>query len=110
MKMQFENPANGYIEEVDGAWFYSLLFGCFYFAYKGAWMAAILVFIGSFFTVGLAWLLAPIYADDILRKSYLQKGWKEVTPTAVNANPRKPKPRGADHERKLADARKKMGW
>lgn len=107
MKMQFENPSNGYVEEIDGAWFYSLLFGAFYFAYKGALMAAILGFVAAMFTFGLSWLLMPIFADDILRKSYLQRGWKEIT-TAEDA-PVKPKPRSADHERKLAEARRKMG-
>lgn len=109
MKMQFENPANGYVEEIDGAWFYTLLFGCFYLAYKGAWIAAVLGFVAAIFTFGLSWLLMPIFADDILRKSYLQKGWKEVTTAAAAAAPLKPKARSANHERNLAEVRRKMG-
>jgi len=110
MKMQFENPANSYIEEVDGAWFYSLLFGCFYFGYKGAWMAAILTIVAAFLTFGLSWLLVPIFADDILRKNYLQRGWKEIEIPSTDTALPKQKPHGANHDRKLAEAKKKMGW
>ena len=110
MKMEFENPANGYVEEVDGAWFYTLIFGCFYLGYKGAWMAAILAFLAALLTAGISWLVLPIFADEIIRKSYLQRGWKELTPAPDDGPVPKPKKRSAEHERKLAEAKKKMGW
>jgi hypothetical protein len=110
MKMEFENTANGYVEEVDGAWFYMLIFGFFYLGYKGAWMAAILALVGAMLTAGISWLFLPIFADEIIRKSYLQRGWKELTPPPDDGPPPKPKKRSAEHERKLAEAKKKMGW
>ena len=110
MKMEFENPANSYVEEVDGAWFYTLIFGCFYLSYKGAWMAAILGFVSALMTAGISWLILPIFADEIIRKSYLQRGWEELTPAPDYILAPKPKKRSAEHERKLAEAKKKMGW
>jgi hypothetical protein len=110
MKMEFENQANAYVEEVDGAWFYTLIFGCFYLGYKGAWMAAVLAFFAALLTAGISWLVLPIFADEILRKSYLQRGWKEVTSAPSSGSAQRPKKRSADHERKLAEAKKKMGW
>ncbi|MFC0019515.1 hypothetical protein [Roseibacillus persicicus] len=108
--MEFENPTNGYVEEVDGAWFYTLLFGCFYLAYKGAWMAAIFAVIVAIFTFGISWLLLPIFAADILKKSYLQRGWIERTVETHNEQLTEPRKRSSEHQRKLNDVKKKMGW
>ena len=108
--MEFENPANNYVEEVDGAWFYTLIFGCFYLGYKGAWVAAILSFFAAFMTAGIAWFIIPIFADDILRKSYLRRGWRDVTKADTDQYAPKPVKRSADHEKRLAESKKKMGW
>lgn len=112
MKMQFEHPANGHMEEVDGAWFYTLLFGCFYLGYKNAWGAAVLAFATAFFTGGLAWLVMPFFAEDVIRKSYLRRGWKELPVAPVAAPSEKPKRSAkaeAEHQQKLAAAKQKMG-
>ena len=108
--MEFENPSNNYVEVVDGAWFYTLIFGCFYLGYKGAWMAAVLCFFAAFFTFGISWLIVPFFADDIVRKCYLQRGWRELTSAPKNSTRDSPKKPSAEHERKLAEAKKKMGW
>ncbi len=42
--MQFKNPNNGYIETVEYSGILTFLFGCFYFAFKGIWSHALLVF------------------------------------------------------------------
>lgn len=108
--LRFENPMNGHVEEVDGAWFWTLLFGCFYLGYKGAWGAAVLAFFAALFTAGLAWLVMPVFADDMIRKSFLGRGWKEL-PAEGKAEPAaKPKrsaAQEAEHRRKLQEAAKR---
>ncbi|HYE49591.1 MAG TPA: hypothetical protein VEB20_08370 [Azospirillaceae bacterium] len=83
----FENPMNGYREEVSGlSVLWTLLFGCFYFMFRGAWGAAVLSFLVvlalgsiSFGILGfLAWIIIALCAPAILRGMYLRRGWREV--------------------------------
>jgi len=108
MKMRFEQPTNGHVEEVDGAWFYTLIFGCFYLAYKGAWAAAVISFFAAMLTVGLSWLVMPVFADELIRKSFLSRGWKELPPDAdapvIKEKPKRSASQEAEHQRKLAAA------
>ena len=76
--MTFQNPANGYKEEVSMPGLWTLLFGCFYFAVKGIWTHFVLGFLLAVFTVGLSWLIYPFFATGIMRTHYLRKGWVEV--------------------------------
>ncbi len=77
--MRFRNPSNGYVEKVSGfAWFWVLLFGCIYFAVKGVWTHAVAGFILAFMTVGVSWLIYPLFASGIMRKHYLRKGCIEI--------------------------------
>lgn len=110
MKMKFENTTNGYVEEVDGAWFYALIFGCFYFAYKGAWIPAVFSLLASVASFGISWFILPFFADGILRKSYLQRGWVENHHSSGGGSEKMPPKRSAEHERKLAEVKRKMGW
>ena len=72
----FKNPSNGYTEEIGGStWFWCLLFGCFYFAYKGIWPHFIIGIALAVLTAGLSWLVYPFFAKGIVEKSYKQKGW-----------------------------------
>jgi|GEM_PF-6192740 len=71
----FVNPANGYRESVNTPCLWCLLFGCFYFAAKGCWGHAALAFLLALPTSGLSWLVYPFFAGDIVRRSYLRRGW-----------------------------------
>jgi hypothetical protein len=64
----FRNPANDYEERVSAPWFWCLLFGCFYFAFKGAWAHAIFSVIFALCTGGLSWLIYPFFARSIVEK------------------------------------------
>ena len=77
--MKFQNPTNGYIEEVPGAaWLWTLLFGSLYFAVRGVWGHAVVSLVLAFCTFGLSWLIYPFLAQGILEKQYLRKGWIRV--------------------------------
>jgi hypothetical protein len=76
--MRFENPANGYVEEVTYAPLWCLLFGCIYFAVKGVWTHAIAAAILAILTAGISWLVYPFFATDIMRTHYLRRGWIEL--------------------------------
>ena len=66
--MQFENPSNGYRESVSGlTWLWALLFGVFYFAYKGIWRHVFIGLIIGVLTAGFAWLIYPFFCE---RNSY----------------------------------------
>lgn len=74
----FENPANGYQEEVSLPWLWALLFGGFYFAVKGIWTHASVGLGLAFLTFGISWVVYPFFASTIVRRHYLRKGWREV--------------------------------
>jgi len=82
MAQFFENPANGYREKVGHAWLWTLLFGCFYFAYKGIWRHFVIAFFVAILTAGISWLIYPFFASRIIQRNYLQKGWKRTLPQA----------------------------
>lgn len=75
----FRHPLSGRTESVGPAWLWALLFGAFYFAYKGIWTHAIIGFVLAFLTLGVSWIAYAILAPGIVRKSYLQRGWVSVT-------------------------------
>lgn len=76
--MKFKNPANSYVEESPRPWLWALLFGFFYFAYKGSWEHAIIGAILALPTVGLSWVVYAFFARSIVRGTYLKKGWVEA--------------------------------
>lgn len=84
---RFRNPANGYVETIDKAWLWCLLFGCIYLAYKGAWMAAVLALLLAFLTGGLSWFVYPFFARQLVAKSYMQRGWQLVGGETTDAAP-----------------------
>lgn len=78
---RFINQQNNY-SEVGGtkfSWLWCLLFGCFYFAYKGAWNHAIIGFFVATFTVGVSWFIYPFFAYMIANNVYRRKGWVSVS-------------------------------
>lgn len=77
--MYFQNPANGYIEQVSSPGLWTLLFGPFYFASKGVWTHAAIAVIAVGATAGLSWLIYPFFAKRIVRTNFLRKGWRLTT-------------------------------
>lgn len=76
--MKFRNPQNGYVVEINHSGFWTLVFGCFYFARHGAWGFALIAFVTALFTCGISWLIFPFFGKKIIRDSYLRKGWVEI--------------------------------
>mgnify|MGYP005871475001 CR=1 FL=1 len=76
--MIFKNPVNGYVEESNLCWLWCLLFGFTYFAYKGAWGHSLISLILALCTAGISNFIYPFFATSVVRKHYLQKGWREV--------------------------------
>lgn len=98
MATYFMNPANRYIEKVTGAWtwLWPLLFGPFYYIYKGAWPYAFayllaLILLGGGQTGVLLsfvlWVVFAIAIYPVVRATYSRSGWIETDP---------------EHERELA--------
>lgn len=92
MSIRFENPANGYTEEVGlGAHFGMFCFGFLYLAYKGLWKHAVIwlgavgipAVFGASFVMAIALMLATLYftvmIQDILEEDYLRRGWNLVS-------------------------------
>ena len=82
---KFRNPVNGAEEVVDRAGLWCLLFGCFYFAYKGVWPQAILAGGLAFITAGVSWLVYPFFAQRVMEKYYLHNGWQRVGSQSATA-------------------------
>lgn len=92
MTRTFENTANGHQEDVgSGATVGAVLFGPFYFAYKGAWgwaaaeffVSAFLCFAGGaggFAIAVLLQLCLALAARGVVANAYLSRGWREVRP------------------------------
>jgi len=90
MTAYFSNPANGYIERATTSWtwLWALLFGPFFFLYKGAWPHALVLLVPAFLEpfqrgagAGLYFLMCIAYsvmASRVVRKTYLRKGWTEA--------------------------------
>lgn len=71
---------NGYKEETSKEWLWSLLFGAFYFAYKGIWIHFVIYLILAIATGGVGliflWFIYPFFASTIVENHYLKNGWK----------------------------------
>ncbi|WP_207263580.1 zinc ribbon domain-containing protein [Desulfovibrio sp. Huiquan2017] len=77
--MEFRNPTNGYVEEVNPAetFILTLFFGPIYFAINGIWTHFVGGIIIATITFGISWLVYPFFAFSIVKESYLKKGWIE---------------------------------
>ncbi len=87
--MKFRNTTNGYVEEVSVAWLWCFLFGPFYFAVRGIWPHAIVLFIlsavivstlgaGSLIVGPIISLVYATYAESIVESHYLRAGWRHA--------------------------------
>ena len=85
--MLFKNPQNGYVKESSVPWLWTLLFGLFYFMYKGIWAHVGILFLFSCVAVSTectaisygACIAYAFFANTIVRNHYLSKGWVEIT-------------------------------
>ena len=85
--MKFRN-ANGYEEDASAPWLWCFLFGPLYFAIKGVWPHAVVLFaisIGIASLGGFAFVIGPIvgvlyaiFASDIVEAHYLRSGWRRI--------------------------------
>ncbi|WP_409567677.1 DUF2628 domain-containing protein [Rugamonas sp. DEMB1] len=94
MHRVFENPSNGYREELsDAPAVWVTLFGFFYLLYKGLWSHALIWFLiviipaaisgGPLLILSLP-ITTVVYICTIKRllsSQYLRRGWKEITST-----------------------------
>lgn len=71
----FNNPKTGENVNISIAWLWTLLFGSFYFMFKGNWKHFFISFFAACFTAGISWLIYPFFAKKIMRNYYLEKGW-----------------------------------
>lgn len=84
------NPQNQFEERADLPWLWTLLFGSFYFAYKGVWIHAAVSLVLAIITSGISWLIYPLFANAIVHKHYMHKGWNQkgqVAPANQNEAP-----------------------
>lgn len=100
--MKFRNPTNGYTEEKQAPWLFTLLFGGLYFIGSGLW-APLLIW-GIITILLYASMGAPatvfVFAMDVIfamlanglvRASYLRKGWEQVIDAVpADGSPRAP--------------------
>jgi hypothetical protein len=76
--MKFRNPQNGFVDELSSPGLCCFFLGSLYFAVKGVWAHAIASFVIALCTMGISWLIYPFFASEIIRTSYLRRGWSEV--------------------------------
>lgn len=83
--MRFQHPETGTIETNSAPWLWSLLFGAFYYAYKGTWGHAGLYMLAALCSGMLSHLVYPFFAARIIRSAYLNAGWIEIAGDAPSA-------------------------
>lgn len=76
--MMFKQPQNGYIIETSLHGLWAFLFGFLYFMKHGVWSHAIIYIFVVPMTFGIAWLIYPFFAKDIIRNHYLKNGWEQL--------------------------------
>jgi hypothetical protein len=83
-RISFRNPVNGEIVTVEKAYAFglTLIFGCFYLAYKEIWVHAGIAALLAIFTGGVSWFFYPFFAYRVIVDSYRRKGWIEL-PTPI---------------------------
>lgn len=76
--MTYRNPTNGLTERPRLTWLWALLFGVFYFAWRGIWRHALIGAALGILTVGISWVLYAFFAPGIVHRDYLRRGWQPV--------------------------------
>tara|TARA_B100000405_G_scaffold293816_1_gene246391 strand:+ start:96 stop:344 length:249 start_codon:yes stop_codon:yes gene_type:complete len=77
---KFKNPRNDKdIQTASGiAWLWFLIFGPWYFLYKGIWKHFFLSTFIGIGTLGFGLLIYVFFINEITRKSYEDSGWIEI--------------------------------
>jgi hypothetical protein len=77
MASYFQNPSNGYIVKGNGkfAILWAVLFGPFYFAYKGLWLHALLSAVAAVLTMGFGALIYGFFGPGLVNRHYQHRGW-----------------------------------
>lgn len=76
--MRFKDPVNGRTVEIYNPFLWTFLFGPLYWAKHEAWLPVIIGIVVVFLSVGIAWLILPIFAQMALRYGYRARGWEEA--------------------------------
>jgi|GEM_PF-6247260 len=78
MTVVFENPANGYKQEVDSvtSWLWTSIFGPFFFLFRGSTLHFFLWWLFAFTAIGP--FIYPFFAASILRRMYYERGYRAV--------------------------------
>jgi len=75
MNERWKNSCTLYFSDI-GSFISTLLFGGFYYLFKGMWLKCIIYLIPSLLTGGLLWILYPCFAPyDYYRYKVLGKQW-----------------------------------
>ena len=70
------HPVNGSREPIyDGFSWSCLLFGCFWFLYKGMWAWGVMSFVMALLSFGLSWFVLPFIANAQHAKFLIGKGY-----------------------------------
>jgi hypothetical protein len=73
------NPANGYKMPISSlSWLWCILFGPFFFLYKGVWKHFFISFILSLLTFWIVSLIYAFFAKSIIINNFGERGWKIV--------------------------------
>lgn len=80
--LAFRNPTTDQVTMVTrcASFWWTMVFGCFYFAYKGAWLWAGIGIVAALATAGWSWFVFPFFAYRIIVDSYRRNGWIELQP------------------------------
>jgi hypothetical protein len=87
-RVMFREPTTGATVAVTrgGTILWTLLFGCFYLAYKELWLHAVLSLVAAIFTYGISWLIYPFFVYRLVVDSYRRRGWVEIEPDTPVSN------------------------
>ena len=76
--MKFKHTNRKYFEYVDNwAILWTLIFGFFYFMYRGMFLYSALALGIAFLTGGISWFVVPFLAPSLMKEYYFNQGWIE---------------------------------
>jgi hypothetical protein len=73
---EFTDPVLGHRVDITHASWWTLLFGPIYFIHRGAYRHAAVGALLTLSTMGVAWLIYPFFAQQIVRTHLLREGWR----------------------------------
>jgi hypothetical protein len=74
----YRDPETLRTHDVRAARIYTALFGFLYFARHKVWKHALGGAVLTLMTLGMSWLLYPIYAEGIMRKTFVGRHWTPI--------------------------------